>query len=80
MVHNIHSVRVDARKANELPNTLDEHGDDRQHHAPLLFLEAPAVHEHAYRRHDAHEPQDAAEPVLGDGLIAFRLVFLDIVI
>ncbi len=62
-LHDIQTIRVQARKGKQLRDTLDEHGGHGQRDAADLLFDAPAVDQHA-RRDDASDENIAtAQPI-----------------
>lgn len=64
-LHDVQAVRVQARKAEQLGDALQEHDDDGQRDATFGLLDAPAVDEHAGGDDDAEGEEAAAQAVLG---------------
>lgn len=79
-LHDVQAVRVQAREADQLRDSLDEHGYDGECDAADSLLHAPAVEDHASWNDTSEGDQAAPEPVFGDPSSLLHNVLLDVVV
>lgn len=59
---------------------MNEHADYWERNASDLFLDRPAIDEHAHRYHEAQRWQAGVQAVFGDAVAAFLDVAFDYVV
>jgi hypothetical protein len=76
-LHNIQTIRIQRREAEQLCDTLQKHHQDRKCDSANSFLHTPSIYNHACGDHTTEEDDTTPQAIFSFAVTSFLNVLLD---